>query len=153
MLRGFSGFHSISMDAKGRMSIPAKFRDQLLAACEGKVVVTIDPDTPNLALYPIDRWGKIEAEIEALPRSPQARYIQQKIIGHASDLDMDANGRILIPPKLREHAVLEKKLNLLGQGKKIEIWSEDLWKQRFDDMQNMSYAPKDLPVEMQSLSY
>ena len=150
----FRGIHSINMDAKGRMSIPARFRDQLLATCEGQVVVTIDPNTKNLALYPIDRWEEIQAKIEALPSiNPQARRLQQLFIGHASDLEMDASGRILVPPMLRKFAALEKKLVLLGQGQKVEIWSEDLWQQRFDDIQSMSDGLEELPEEMQSLSY
>ena len=136
------------------MSIPAKFRDQLLSVCEGQVVVTIDPNTKNLALYPIDRWEEIQAKIEALPSiNPQARRLQQLFIGHASDLEMDSNGRILVPPMLRKYAALEKKLILIGQGQKIEIWSEELWEQRFDDIQNMSDGIEELPDEMQSLSY
>lgn len=150
----FRGIHSINMDAKGRMSIPAKFRDQLLSVCNGQVVVTIDPNTKNLALYPIDRWEEIQAKIEALPSiNPQARRLQQLFIGHASDLEMDGNGRILVPPMLRKFALLDKKLVLLGQGQKVEIWSEDLWQQRFDDIQNMSDGLTELPDEMQSLSY
>jgi len=150
----FRGIHAINMDAKGRMSIPAKFRDQLLSVCKGQVVVTIDPNTKNLALYPIDRWEEIQAKIEALPSiNPQARRLQQLFIGHASDLEMDANGRILVPPMLRKFAALEKKLVLLGQGQKVEIWSEELWDQRFDDIQNMSDGLEELPDEMQSLSY
>jgi len=150
----FRGIHSINMDAKGRMSIPARFRDHLLSVCKGQVVVTIDPNTKNLALYAIDRWEEIQAKIEALPSiNPQARRLQQLFIGHASDLEMDANGRILVPPMLRKFADLEKKLILLGQGQKIEIWSEVIWDQRFDDIQNMSDGLEELPDEMQSLSY
>lgn len=150
----FRGIHSINMDAKGRMSIPARFRDLLLSVCKGQVVVTIDPNTKNLALYPIERWEEIQTKIEALPSiNPQARRLQQLFIGHASDLEMDANGRILVPPMLRKFAVLEKKLILLGQGQKIEIWSEEVWNQRFDDIQNMSDGLDELPDEMQSLSY
>ena len=150
----FRGIHSINMDAKGRMSVPARFRDPLLSVCEGQVVVTIDPNTNNLALYPISRWEEIQAKIEALPSiNPQARRLQQLFIGHASDLEMDASGRILVPPMLRKYAQLDKKLILLGQGQKVEIWSEALWDKRFDDIQNMSDGLDQLPDEMQSLSY
>jgi len=150
----FRGIHSINMDAKGRMSVPARFRDQLLSVCGGQVVVTIDPNTKNLALYPLPRWEEIQAKIEALPSiNPQARRLQQLFIGHASDLDMDGNGRILVPPMLRRYAELEKGLVLLGQGQKIEVWSETLWETRFEDIQNMSDGLEELPEEMRSLSY
>ncbi|MEQ9567957.1 MAG: division/cell wall cluster transcriptional repressor MraZ [Pseudomonadales bacterium] len=150
----FRGIHSINMDAKGRMSVPARFRDQLLSVCGGQVVVTIDPNTKNLALYPLPRWEEIQEKIEALPSiNPQARRLQQLFIGHASDLDMDGNGRILLPPMLRRYAELEKGLVLLGQGQKIEIWSEALWETRFEDIKNMSDGLEELPEEMRSLSY
>lgn len=150
----FRGIHSINMDAKGRMSVPARFRDQLLSVCGGQVVVTIDPNTKNLALYPLPRWEEIQEKIEALPSiNPQARRLQQLFIGHASDLDMDGNGRILLPPMLRRYAELEKGLVLLGQGQKIEIWSESLWETRFEDIQKMSDGLEELPEEMRSLSY
>lgn len=150
----FRGIHSINMDAKGRMSIPARFRDQLLSVCEGQVVVTIDPKTRNLALYPIGEWEDLQAKVQALPTGhPQARRMKQLLIGHASDLEVDANGRVLIPPMLRKYAELDKKLVLLGQGQKIEIWAEDLWEKRLDDMQDMSEGLDDLPDEMQTLSY
>ena len=150
----FRGIHSINMDAKGRMSVPARFRDLLLSVCGGQLVVTIDPNTKNLALYPLTRWEEIQADIQALPSiNPQARRLQQLFIGHASDLDMDANGRVLVPPMLRKYAQLEKQLILLGQGQKIEIWSESMWQQRFEDIQAMSDGLEDLPPEMQSLSY
>lgn len=149
----FRGIHSINMDAKGRMTIPSKFRDLLLSACEGQVVVTIDPNTKNLALYPVERWEEIQAKIEALPSlNPQARRLQHLFIGHASDVEMDASGRILLPSILRNIAVLEKKLILIGLGKKIEIWSEELWNKRYEEIQDMDEGLEELPPEMQSLS-
>ncbi len=136
------------------MSVPARFRDLLLSMCDGQLVVTIDPTTRNLALYPFTRWEEIEATIEALPSiNPQARRLQQLFIGHASELEMDASGRILVPPMLRKYAEIEKKLILLGLGHKVEIWAEEVWQQRFEDIQSMSDGMEDLPSEMQSLSY
>lgn len=150
----FRGIHSVNMDAKGRLAIPARFRESLLSASKGQIVLTIDPNAPNLALYSLDQWEGIQARIEALPSlNPQARRLKQLFIGYAFDLDLDSSGRVLVPPKLREYAQLEKSLVLLGQGQKIEIWSEGLWGQRFEEMLSMSDGLEGLPEEMQSLAF
>lgn len=150
----FRGIHSVNMDAKGRLAIPARFRESLLSASKGNIVLTIDPNAPNLALYSLDQWEEIQARIEALPSlNPQARRLKQLFIGYAFDLELDSNGRVLVPQKLREYAQLEKSLVLLGQGQKIEVWSEVLWGQRFDEMLNMSDGLEGLPDEMQSLAF
>jgi len=150
----FRGIHSVNMDAKGRLAIPARFRESLLSASKGQIVLTIDPNAPNLALYSLDQWEGIQAKIEALPSlNPQARRLKQLFIGYAFDLELDSNGRVLVPPKLREYAQLEKSLVLLGQGQKIEIWSEGLWGQRFEEMLSMSDGLEGLPEEMQSLAF
>lgn len=150
----FRGIHSVNMDAKGRLAIPARFRESLLSASKGQIVLTIDPNAPNLALYSLNQWEEIQTRIEALPSlNPQARRLKQLFIGYAFDLDLDSNGRVLVPPKLREYAQLEKSLVLLGQGQKIEIWSEGLWGQRFEEMLNMSDGLEGLPEEMQSLAF
>jgi len=136
------------------MAVPARLRDPLLAVGGGQLVVTIDPDTPNLALYALARWEEIQTKIEALPSiNPQARRLQQLFIGHASDLEMDASGRVLLPPMLRTYARLDKKLVLLGQGQKIEIWSALEWERRFEQIRGMADGLDALPPEMQSLSY
>jgi len=150
----FRGIHSVNMDAKGRLAIPARFRESLLSASNGQIVVTIDPNAPNLVLYALDQWEEIQAKIEALPSlNPQARRLKQLFIGYAFDLELDGQGRVLVPPKLREYAHLEKSLVLLGQGQKIEVWNEDLWGQRFDEMLSMSDGLDGLPDEMQSLAF
>ncbi len=142
------------MDAKGRLAIPARFREALLAQSAGQVVITIDPNAANLVLYPLSQWEEIQSRIEALPSlNPQARRLKQLFIGYAFDLELDANGRILIPPKLREYAQLDKALVILGQGQKIELWSEALWAKRFDEMLSMSDGLDGLPAEMQSLAF
>src|SRR6056300_1982013 len=142
----FRGIHSVNMDAKGRLAIPARFRESLLSASKGQIVLTIDPNAPNLALYSLDQREGIQAKIEALHSlNPQARRLKQLFIGYAFDLELDSNGRVLVPPKLREYAQLEKSLVLLGQGQKIEIWSEGLWGQRFEEMLSMSDGLEGLP--------
>mgnify|MGYP002636280113 FL=1 len=150
----FRGIHSVNMDAKGRLAIPAKFRDLLAEACGGQLVITIDPVARCLAVYPLPQWEVIQAKIEKLPSlNPNAKRMQRLFIGHASDCELDANGRFLVPPPLRSHAGLEKKLILLGQGQKVEIWSDELWQAQLESMLEDSDGLDGLPEEMQSLSF
>jgi MraZ protein len=142
------------MDAKGRLAIPAKFRELLGDASGGQLVITIDPIALCLAVYPLPQWEEIQSKIEKLPSlNPNAKRMQRLFIGHASDCELDANGRFLIPPPLRAHAKLEKKLVLLGQGQKVEIWSDELWQTQLSSMLEDSDGLDGLPDEMQSLSF
>ncbi len=84
-------------------------------------------------MYPLPEWEAIEEKIEALPSfNPTTRRIQRLLIGHATEVEVDANGRVLLPPPLREYARLGKKVVLIGQGKKFELWDEALWNERLD---------------------
>jgi len=123
----FRGINNISVDAKGRMAVPARYRERLLESCGGRLVVTVDPDQ-CLLVYPLPEWEIIEEKLNALPSlNKQARLLQRLIIGYATELEMDTQGRILLPAMLREYAGLNKKAILIGQGKKLEIWDEDTW--------------------------
>ena len=150
----FRGIHSINLDAKGRLAIPTRYREGLREDCLGQLVLTIDTDASCLLLYPLHEWETIEAKIQALPSFNQAaRRIQRLLIGHATDTEMDGNGRILVSPLLRNYAELDKKIMLVGQGKKIEIWDEALWNSgREQWLDEESAAIDDLPAEMKSLS-
>ncbi|WP_293268933.1 division/cell wall cluster transcriptional repressor MraZ [Neptunomonas sp.] len=124
----FRGVNQINLDAKGRMAIPARYREMISVQCAGHLVLTIDTEERCLLLYPIDEWEIIQAKIDALPSlNPVARRLQRLLVGHASDLDMDSHGRLLIPALLRDYAGLDKKTILLGQGRKFEIWDEANW--------------------------
>lgn len=127
----FRGVSHVTIDAKGRMAIPVRHRDQLMQHCNGEVVVTIDTEDNCLMLYPLPAWNDVERKIETLPTfDPAARRIQRLLIGHATDIQMDGSGRLLLPAPLREYALMDKKLVLLGQINKIEIWSESHWLER-----------------------
>lgn len=124
----FRGVNPINLDAKGRMAVPARYRDMIASHCGNQMVATIDTDSRCLLLYPLPEWEEIQAQIEALPSfNKVARRIQRLLIGHATDLELDANGRLLLPTSLREYAGLDKKIVLLGQGRKFEIWDEAQW--------------------------
>lgn len=142
----FRGLHHVSVDAKGRMALPARLRDELLQYDEAAVVVTIDPTSRCLLLYPLPEWERIQEKLDKLPTfQPQARRLQRLLVGHASDLEIDKAGRILLPAPLREFAQLDKKAALLGQGKKIEVWSQEAWEAQRDEylsedsLQNMNF--------------
>ena len=127
----FRGINNATLDGKGRMALPARNREALALCGDGRVVVTIDMREACLLLYPLPEWEIVQRKLEALSNvKPQARRLQRLLIGHATDLDLDGSGRILLPAMLREYGSLEKKLVLVGQGNKIEIWSDDLWRER-----------------------
>lgn len=141
------------MDAKGRLAMPAKHRERLTSVCDGQLVATIDMQSRCLLVYPLPTWEKIQQEIQELPTlNPAVRRFQRLLIGYASDLEFDANGRILLPPSLREYAGLEKKIVLVGQGNKLELWSEDLWLAERDKWLLEADSEEALPDEMLSLS-
>ena len=129
----FRGANNINVDAKGRIAIPVRFRERLIEQCGGELVVTVDDKEKCLLIYPKPDWDSTQAELQAIPNTNDAvRRLQRLLIGHATDLLMDANGRLLLTPPLRQYARLEKKGVLLGQGKKLELWDEDTWVARRD---------------------
>ncbi|MGA7964630.1 MAG: division/cell wall cluster transcriptional repressor MraZ [Gammaproteobacteria bacterium] len=123
----FRGLNQVSLDAKGRLAIPGRYRESLLEMASGELVATVDRDR-CLLLYPRDRWEEIESKLEALPSmQPEARALQRMLLGYAADMQMDSHGRILLPPALREYAELEHKVVMIGQGHRFELWSEARW--------------------------
>ena len=150
----FRGVQHINMDAKGRLAIPARQREPLLSHCAGQVVLTIDTQSSCLVIYPLPEWERIEKDIQILPAlKPAVKRFQRLVLGYATDLELDDNGRMLLPAPLREYASLEKKLVLVGQGNKFELWSESLWMAERDKAISESSAPEaELPDELMSLS-
>jgi len=129
----FRGVSNLSLDAKGRIVLPARYRERLLEYCQGQLVVTIDTDQPCLLIYPLPEWESIEEKIEALPSfNPTTRRIQRLLIGHATEVEVNAAGRLLLSNPLRDYARLDRKVVLIGQGKKFELWDEALWNERIE---------------------
>ncbi|MCH1597971.1 MAG: division/cell wall cluster transcriptional repressor MraZ [Pseudomonadales bacterium] len=115
------------------MALPGRNREAVMVASEGRLVVTIDMRESCLLVYPLNEWETVQAKLESLSNiNPQARLLQRLLIGHATDLELDSAGRLLLPAMLRDYASLEKKLVLIGQGNKLEIWSADHWQNRLD---------------------
>ncbi|MCB1698296.1 MAG: division/cell wall cluster transcriptional repressor MraZ [Pseudomonadales bacterium] len=149
----FRGVQHINMDAKGRLAMPARQREPLLSECGGQVVVTIDTQSACLAIYPLPEWERIEREIQNLPAlKPAVKRFQRLMLGYATDLELDGNGRMLLPQPLREYARLDKKLVLVGQGNKLELWSEPLWLAERDQALLDSGPEAELPEELMSLT-
>lgn len=145
----FQGSHSINMDVKGRLAIPAKQRECLMSMTEGRIVMTAHTQDKCVLIYPENEWEKIVPAIQGLPSfNRHAQRTQRLLLGYATSLELDANGRVLIPPTLREFAGLDKKLMLVGLGKKLELWDEETWLQAVADAE----FDDELPPEMLSLS-
>ncbi|MEO1080553.1 MAG: division/cell wall cluster transcriptional repressor MraZ [Pseudomonadota bacterium] len=148
----FRGVQHINMDAKGRLAIPARQREPLVEECGGDIVVTIDTQSPCLIIYPMPAWGRIEESLQSLPSlNPGVKRFQRLMLGYATDIQLDASGRMLLPPSLRDYAKMEKKLVLVGQGNKLELWSEELWIEERDKALEDVGADLPLPDELLNL--
>ena len=149
----FRGINPINLDAKGRVALPAKYRDRVTDRCDGHMVLTVHPFDRCLLLYPQADWEVIESQVNALPNSTsrQARRLQHLMVGYATELDLDAANRLLLPVMHRDHAELDKRLILVGQGQKFEIWGEVRWTSMTETYLN-EMVDDDASVELISLS-
>ena len=128
----FQGRSALTLDAKGRVSIPTRHRDALVSQAEGRVTLTRHPDG-CLLMYPRIEWEKKRAEIAAFPMS--ARSLQRLLLGSAQDVELDGSGRILIAPELRTAAGLTREVMMMGMGAHFELWdSAELERREAEDM-------------------
>lgn len=149
----FRGLHTINLDAKGRLAIPTKYRETLAELCGARLVVTVDMEDRCLLVYPLNEWEVIQNKIAELPNmNPVVRRMQRMLIGHANDVELDGSGRILLPQPLREYAGLDKEVVLMGQGKKLELWSKSEWDDRRNEYLDAAKQSEPLPAELQSFS-
>lgn len=150
----FRGVNTLSLDAKGRMAMPTRYRRLLEVQCNGQLIITINPIDRCLSLYPLSAWEEIERSLDALPSLDKgSQRIKRLLIGHATECDMDSQGRLLLPPPLREFAKLDKQIVLIGQAKKFELWDEQTWRQRREEwLQEDVGDYMDLSNEMKKLS-
>ncbi len=121
---GFSGKHSHSIDAKGRMIVPAKFREKL----GENFIMTLGVDG-CLKMYPLDQWERFLEQFEKLPGTRDARRVQRYFMSNAEDCEIDKQGRVLIPAELREKAGLVKDIVSVGNINGVEIWSKERWEE------------------------
>jgi MraZ protein len=148
----FRGISHLNLDDKGRISFPSRYRERLQACCGGELVLTVDPDD-CLLIYPLPDWEDIQQKLQRLPSfNPKTRGLQRLLIGHATDVPMDNSGRILVPPPLREVARLERKVVLVGQGNKFELWDEGAWNERREVWRSEAAQNLADATELESLS-
>lgn len=128
----YRGATALNLDAKNRLAVPSKHRDALQVQSEGRLVMTAHPHR-CLLLYPQPAWEPIQEKITSLPSlNQQASLLQRLLVGMAEDVEMDAAGRLLVPPVLRQFAGLEKQVMLVGQGGHFELWSQEGWQAQLE---------------------
>jgi MraZ protein len=146
----FQGNSEISMDAKGRIAIPTKFRDELLAStCQGNIVVTASIDARCLSVYPSDIWfNSVVPQVEALPSAHKMMARTKRlVIGYAETYELESNARVQLTSSHRKWGQFEKKLILVGLGKKYELWDADTWMATAEDVDD-----GDMPDAMMNLN-
>ena len=150
----FRGANKVTLDAKGRVAMPARYRDTLVERSEGRLVATVDRSDRCLLIYPLPDWEEIERKLMRLPSlNRKSRRLQRLMVGYAAEVDLDSHGRILIPRELREFASLDRQAILFGQGNKFELWDDARWNERRDSW--LSDDTDDgiaLPAELEQLS-
>ncbi|OJA00419.1 cell division/cell wall cluster transcriptional repressor MraZ [Rickettsiella grylli] len=149
----FRGINLVVLDSKGRMKLPARYRQRLPLDKEPQFVLTIDTESPCLLLYLLPEWENIEEKLQTLPSfNPAARRIQRLLIGHATDLESDNKGRILLPVLLRDYAQLEKEIMVVGQGRKIELWAASTWEDYRTQWVEETVTKDAIPDELKNLT-
>jgi len=145
----FRGVSHLVLDNKGRLAVPAKHREAL-AGDGGPLILTADP-ARCLLLYPAPAWDPIQSRLMALSSfNEKIRSLQRLLVGHADEVELDASGRILVPPALRQFAMLDKRVVLVGQGNKFEIWDEGKWLEQ--TAQAAAFPAGGLPSELDGFS-
>jgi len=148
----FRGGSSVKLDAKGRLALPTRYRALLTERYDGRLVLTVHDDG-CLLLYPQPEWEDIELQLVRTPNQNRlTRDMQRMLVGYATEVEMDGNGRILIAPRLRDFAKLEKSVALVGVGKKFELWNEDIWGQIGSGWVGSRADKEDLPNPLESLT-
>ena len=148
----FRGATKVTLDAKGRLAVPTKYRERLSARCDGQIVVTVDKDH-CLLVYPMPDWEELERKLVRLPSmNSVARQLVRIMVGYATEVDMDANGRILVSRELRDFANLEKNGMFIGQGNKFELWDEQTWNDKCNEWIDES-AGGSLPADLETIAF
>ena len=142
----FRGATKVTLDDKGRMVMPTRYRESITEQAQGKLVITVHPHQ-ILLIYPLPDWEQTERKLMALPSlHPQASRLQRLMVGHASEVELDGHGRFLIPPELREFAKLERLGTLIGLGNRFELWDEQRWMDERSALLTSTESQTDLPL-------
>jgi MraZ protein len=150
----FRGASSLNMDAKGRIAIPARYREAISRECDKNLILTVNNTNERcLWMFTLGEWENVERKVVELPSfSAQAQSLKRLLIGYASDCEMDANGRVRIAQPLIDFAGLDKRLMLIGQGNKFEIWDEALWHSKTDQWAEQSADSGPISEQLANLS-
>ncbi|MEW6314102.1 MAG: division/cell wall cluster transcriptional repressor MraZ [Pseudomonadota bacterium] len=146
----FRGVTQLNLDSKGRLAVPSRYREALALRCNNRLVITADPSA-CLLVYPQCDWEPIQQKLMSLSSfNAKVRSWQRLLVGHAEDVEMDGAGRILVSPPLREFAHLDKRVVMVGQGNKFELWDEDRWNEQRE--QALTFRDGELPGELEGFS-
>ena len=148
----FSGPTKVTLDAKGRLAIPTRYREEIAQRCDGQLYSTIDRDK-CLLIYPRPAWEEVQRKLNRLPSfDSRNRWLQRMMVGYASPIDMDAQGRVLLPRELREFAGLERHAMLIGQGNRFELWDEERFTQERDAWLTQAANDDSLSADLDSFT-
>jgi len=147
----FRGHFPHTLDSKGRVSLPSRFREVLTAEGDSRFVLTPSPFDPCLHLYPMRAWEEFERKVDALPSLDRTTTLFRRLyVSAAVECELDSAGRVLVPPGLRQHARLEKDVMWAGMGRKLELWSkqdfENTLKASLEDQEALRRAMEQLQL-------
>ena len=146
----FRGVTALTLDSKGRLAMPARYREVLQLRAAGKLVVTADSPA-CLLIYAAPDWEPIQDRLMSLSSfNPRTRDLQRLLVGNASDVEMDTAGRILVPAPLRKFASLDKDVALVGQGARFELWDEGRWAEQMQ--RSVALDESSIPPELEGFS-
>lgn len=129
----FSGKYYYTVDTKGRIIIPAPFREIITSNYSSKLYITNAPFDNCLYIYPMEEWNKLQDQVRTKPRSDEAiRFFLRRVIASAVEIEMDKQGRVLVPAALREDASINSNVVMAGQIERIELWDRNEWDTLFD---------------------
>jgi MraZ protein len=132
-MQAFSGKYYYSVDPKGRIIIPAPFREIITTNYSPKLYITNAPFDKCLYIYPMEEWNKLQEHVRTKPRSDHAiRFFLRRVIASAVETEMDKQGRVLVPAALREDASINSNVVMAGQIERIELWDRNEWDALFD---------------------
>lgn len=128
----FYGEQPITLDGKGRLALPSRFRGVIAEVCDNQLVLTYNPyESHCLFLYPRFKWEEVRDQVMALSTAhPDNRWMQRLLVGSATPVEPDKQGRFLLPQQLREAAELDKRVVVMGMGERFEIWNEQVYNER-----------------------
>ncbi|MDR2244515.1 MAG: division/cell wall cluster transcriptional repressor MraZ [Burkholderiales bacterium] len=146
----FRGVTQLALDSKGRLAVPARYREALHLYGEGCLVITADPSR-CLLVYPQPIWEPIQEKLMALSSfDERIRALQRLLVGYADDVALDGAGRALVSPALRQYAQLDHRVVLVGQGGHFELWDEGLWQAQMAQAVRLTHD--DLPPVLDGFS-